>query len=345
MSLTTIRRPALALGLAAATIALAPLAASAAAPAHRLQLTVGPIAPLALTGPTTVTVKVANRGSRPAAKVRLAVRAAAGVTVTPASQSLHGTIRVHKARTVRVRLTPTGAAAVGPVTFTLTGRGAKHVTRTVKLVEGPAGRYFWTTTLVVGTTTMDAYYFVDGRWAYRGVPEGGLPSCTAQTAVGDGDGCVPYTYDPASGALVVGGKSGKLEADGIDLDGDAFGEAILAPAGTRYDTNAQYINGFGICPYCSFVSVGLVLTPDGQFARSSAVSGTTYESSFAVLPPDQHGSYTVDARGRIRFTYADGHVVTETVATMLGRADTPDPTYGLLLDDSAYFGPSSDVGS
>ena len=30
---------------------------------------------------------------------------------------------------------------------------------------------------------------------------------------------------------------------------------------------------------------------------------------------------------------------------MLDDSDNPDPNYGLLLGESAYFGPHSDVGS
>ena len=82
----------------------------------------------------------------------------------------------------------------------------------------------------------------------------------------------------------------------------------------------------------------------GEFARASGVSGFFGEGgSYGALPPEDHGTYSIEPRGRITFTYADGHVVTETIAVMLNDQDTPDANYGLLLGESAYFGPDSDV--
>jgi hypothetical protein len=48
---------------------------------------------------------------------------------------------------------------------------------------------------VLTATYMHAYYFVDEYWVYRGVPKEGLPSCSSQTANGEEDGCLPYTWD------------------------------------------------------------------------------------------------------------------------------------------------------
>ncbi len=63
------------------------------------------------------------------------------------------------------------------------------------------------------------------------------------------------------------------------------------------------------------------------------------------LAPEDHGTYSIDPRGRITFNYADGHVVVETIAVMLNSGDSPDANCGLLLGESAYFGPDSEVGS
>src|SRR5262249_31055042 len=82
----------------------------------------------------------------------------------------------------------------------------------------------------------------------------------------------------------------------------------------------------------------------GEFGRAAGVAGFFGESgSYGALPPEEHGTYAIDPRGRITFSYADGHVVTETIAFMLDANNNPDPDYGILLDDSAFFGPHSDV--
>ena len=47
--------------------------------------------------------------------------------------------------------------------------------------------------------------------------------------------------------------------------------------------------------------------------------------------------------GRILFTYADGHTLTETIGVMEADDDHPDPQYGILLDGSIYWGPTSGV--
>ncbi len=86
------------------------------------------------------------------------------------------------------------------------------------------------------------------------------------------------------------------------------------------------------------------MSSNGEFARASGVAGFFGEGgSYGALPPEDHGTYSIDPRGRITFNYADGHVVVETIAVMLNEANTPDANYGLLLGESAYFGPDSGV--
>jgi hypothetical protein len=126
---------------------------------------------------------------------------------------------------------------------------------------------------------------------------------------------------------------------------ESFSEAAPPDAGTKADASGSYINEFGICPLgCSFVTVDLQLSSSGEFARGSGVSGFFGEGgSYGALPPEDHGTYSIDRRGHIAFSYADGHYVTETIAFMLDGNDNPDPDYGILLGESAYFGPHSDI--
>jgi hypothetical protein len=307
-------------------------------------------------------VSVADRGHRAIVGVVLQANASKGVTVAPAKAKV-GRLKPGKAEVATFKVTATSAAKPKLV-FVATAPGepkAKDAVA-VKIAGGPngpkeeakkapdiVGRYFWTTYQVLTTTYMHAYYFVDEHWVYRGVPKEGLPACSSQTANGEEDGCLPYTWDETTGALNIGGTTGeyKIGSHGLKVGEESFSEALPPEAGTKFDASGSYINEFGICPSsCSFVTVDLQMSSSGEFARASGVSGFFGEGgSYGSLPPEDHGTYSIDQRGRITFTYADGHVVTETIAVMLNDGDSPDANYGLLLGESAYFGPDSDVGS
>jgi hypothetical protein len=184
------------------------------------------------------------------------------------------------------------------------------------------------------------YYFANDRFAYRGRPAGGLPDCPAATAGESGDGCVPYSYDPATGAVTVDGKTGSWStADGLKLDGVGYLEAITPAPGTRMDTEVHNLQGAGACGAgCVFSSSAYTFTADGQFALSTSVSG----ENFALLPPDQHGSYEIADHGRLLLHRADGSTATKTIGFILDDGQ-PNPRYWITLDGSIYWGPDSDV--
>jgi hypothetical protein len=307
-------------------------------------------------------VSVADRGRGALVGVVLQANASKGVTVKPAKVKV-GRLRAGKKEVASFKVTATSTAKPKLV-FVATAPGEPEAKDAVavKIVGGSngskeeakkapdiVGRYFWNTYQVLTTTYMHAYYFVDEHWVYRGVPKEGLPACTSQTANGEEDGCLPYTWDETTGALNIGGTTGeyKVGSHGAKIGEESFSEALPPEAGTKFDASGSYINEFGICPSsCSFVTVDLKMSSNGEFARASGVSGFFGEGgSYGALPPEDHGTYSIDPRGRISFNYADGHVVTETIAVMLNEADSPDANYGLLLGESAYFGPDSDVGS
>jgi hypothetical protein len=191
----------------------------------------------------------------------------------------------------------------------------------------------------------NTYYFANGQFAYRGRPSGGLPDCPAATAQGDDDGCIPYTYDPATGTVTVDGKSGSLTAPHVlRLSDGPYAEAETPAAGTTFDLYAHSLNGSGVCGVsCTYVASEILFKPDGAFARSTSVSSSTPEGDFTALPPDQHGTYAIQAGGKVLFTYAGGHTLTETIGIMNADDDHPDPQYGILLDGSIYWGPTSGV--
>jgi hypothetical protein len=308
--------------------------------------------------PAKVKVKVANHGKVPIAEVALLATHSKEVKVTPAKAKV-GTLKPHKSKAITFTVTVT-AAGKPKLSFIATAphqpkahdgialkTGLPPEKEEAKKAPDIVGRYFWNTYQVLTTTYMHAYYFVDEHWVYRGVPKEGLPACSSQTANGEDDGCLPYTWDESTGALNIAGTTGeyKVGSHGAKVGDESFSEAVLPEAGTKFDLSGSYINQFGICPLsCSFVTVDLQMSSSGEFARASGVSGFFGEGgSYGALPPEDHGTYSIDQHGRIVFYYADAHTVTETIAVMLDNSNNPDPNYGLLLGESAYFGPHSEV--
>jgi hypothetical protein len=312
--------------------------------------------------PAKLTVKVANHGKAPIAGVVLFAKASKGVKVAPAKAKV-GTVKPHKSKAETFTVT-VSAAGKPTLEFLATAphqpkaRDGVALKVAAPMKEEPkkeeakkapdvVGRYFWNTYQALTTTYMHAYYFVDEHWVYRGVPKEGLPACAGQTANGEEDGCLPYAWDEISGSLNIAGTGGeyKVGSHGLKVGDESFSEAIPPEPGSKFDASGSYINQFGLCPLsCSFVTVDLQMSSNGEFARASGISGFFGEGgAYGALPPEDHGTYAIDPRGRITFSYADGHVVTETIAVMLDGNDNPDPNYGLLLGESVYFGPHSDV--
>jgi len=342
-------------------LALLAFAASAgAAPHSALTVTVRKGDPLAVGKATRVKAVVAVKGRAAVTGIVLKARPSKGLKVKPATVKV-GKLAAGKKRAVGFKVTDAGAARP-KLTLILKAPGQPVVRAGVKLASAGGGkkeeakkmpdivgRYFWRTYQVLTTTYMTAYYFVDEHWAYRGVPKEGLPSCTSQTANGEEDGCLPYTWNEATGELNVAGTTGeyKVGSHGLKVGEDSYSEALPPEAGTKFDASGSYINQFGICPLsCSFVTVDLQMSSGGEFARASGVTGFFGEGgSYGALPPEDHGTYSIDQKGRIVFTYAEGKVETDTIAVMLDDNENADPDYGILLGESAYFGPHSEVGS
>jgi hypothetical protein len=357
-----VSRPRLALTLLLAAIAVLALAATAVAKprsgkAHKagsngdLVVQAPQASDLTVGKSVQLKVKVVDRGDAAIPAVVLLAKPSEGVTVKPAKVKV-GKLTPGKKKVEVFQVTAT-STETSRLTFVAKAAGEKATDQVaLKAVEETktsdiVGRYFWNSELILSTTYLHGYYFVDEHWVYRGIPDGGLPVCTAQTATGEEDGCLPYTWDEATGALNIAGTAGeyKVASHGLKVGADSFSEAVPAAAGTKVDASGDYINGFGICPIsCSFTTIELEMSSSGEFARAAGVAGFFGEGgSYGALPPEDHGTYTIDQRGRVTFNYADGHAVTETIAFMLDDANNPDPNYGILLGDRAFFGPHSGV--
>jgi hypothetical protein len=331
------------------------LAAGAAAKPHKSALVVkAPKGASLSVGQTTkLKVSVADHGHAAISKVVLEAKASKGVTVKPDKVKV-GKLTPGEKRVAAFKVTATSSAKRKLVFVAKApGQPKAHDAVALKLaaaapkVPAIVGRYFWNTSQVLTTTYLHGYYFVNETTAYRGIPTGGLPTTCTTPAVGEEDGCVPYSWNEATGALTIGGESGewKAQTHGLKLGSASFSEAAVPAAGSKFDASGSYINEFGLCPLsCSFTTVELKMSSADEFAKAAGVSGFFGEGgSYGALPPEDHGTYAINAPGTVTFTYADGHAVTETIAIMLNEADQPDPEYGLLLNDFDYFGPHSGV--
>jgi hypothetical protein len=331
-------------------------------PAAPLVVNAPKAANLPLGAPTKVQVKVANHGKKKIAGVVLLANHSKEVKVSPGTVKV-GTLKAHKTkiRTFTVTVTAAGKPKLAfvvkapgqtkssdGVALKVSGSGPPPKEEEAKKPPAIIGRYFWNSYQVLSTTYLHAYYFVDEHWVYRGVSKEGLPACSSQTTFNaDDDGCLPYTWDEATGALNIAGATGeyKIDSHALKVGEESFSETAIPDAGTKIDASGSYINQFGLCPTsCTFVTSDLQMSSNGEFARASGVSGFFGEGgSYGALPPEDHGTYAIDPRGRITFTYADGHVVVNTISFLLDKNNNPDPNYGIILGESVYFGPHSDV--
>jgi hypothetical protein len=195
------------------------------------------------------------------------------------------------------------------------------------------------------------YAFIDGEWAYHGIPAEGLPGCTSAT--GDGgkesaEGCVKYSYDPTTGTVKIGSATGKLNPGGeLEIDGETYSATSIPPAGTRLQVEQEYIGYSGFCGLitgCSTWHEHLILAGNGEFVLSreslTTLGGNGPGETFVAAgsyPADQHGTYAVEKGARIKLSFADGTSKTKTFAYFLNKEGKPDPTIAGLLLGTEYF--------
>jgi hypothetical protein len=271
-----------------------------------------------------------------------------------------------RSRTLTLHLKAKRAAKIG-LAATATGVAAARTALTLKLRtkqtgkqrkqpkppqpgKGLAGRYYTSVEITgIGPNLWTAVRFVDGRWAYRGIPEeGGIPACTQRTAGVDEDGdatpgCVPYTYDAKTRKLTIDGQSARLDADlnGFELGEDEFDWSPLIKAGTRFEAPMKSIIISGYWPYQSVTEKWFTFSKDGHFALTSQSFGSfgipggiAPYTQWAAIPPDQRGSYAFTSKGELRLTYADGKVDLRPVGIVrdskTGSAD--------IVEDGFLFG-------
>jgi hypothetical protein len=333
---------------------------------------------------TTLKLRVVNGGTAGARKTTLSVSGSRGVAVRvagaprkqPGLRALK-TLEAGKASTVVVRVR---AMRAGTVRFRasaagrLTARGSvalklkstapkpKPLPRRRGTAPRPAlrhplaDRYFWgTESDPMYAWRNHAVWFLDDRWAYYGFPPAGRPHCSAPTTATDEDGrptdegCRPFTYDAESGALTVGGLSGRLDRDGDIRLGelDFYWELSIPRTGARLDLELEHRGFSGMCGLimgCTTWHYLIALRADGRFMRSNTATTTMGDGTStpfvwgSSMPPDKTGTYEILAGGAIRFSYLDGRVATETIGIERSREGRDDPSgRGIVIGDTNYY--------
>lgn len=330
----------------------------------------------------TLKLRVVNGGTAGARKTTLTVSGSRGVAVRvagaprkrPGTRALK-TLRAGKASTVTVRVRATRAGTVrfrataagrvsarGSVALKLKGKSKPKPSPRRGVAPRPvvrhplADRYFWgTESDPMYAWRNHAVWFLDDRWAYYGFPPAGRPTCTAETTATDEDGrptdegCRPFTYDAKSGALTVGGLSGRLDRDDNIRLGelDFYWELSIPRAGTRIDVDLEHRGFSGMCGLimgCTTWHYLIALRADGSFMRSNSATTTMGDGTSTPfvwgsnMPPDKTGRYEILAGGAIRFSYLDGRVATETIGIERARDGRADPAgRGIVVGDTNYY--------
>jgi hypothetical protein len=228
---------------------------------------------------------------------------------------------------------------------------------------GLSGRIFWgfESYRFDRSSEIVFLHFVNRKFVRWGMPEGGLVNCRRVTAkVKDGDmqpGCLRYSYSPSSGRVRIGKVKGtfrggelklNMKADIWPTDGDVWYPGLTAKAGSRFKLkliNRGFYGACGITPYCTTWKENLTMTRDGRFGRqdSSLSTGGGIGTglpfvAISQLGPNQKGRYRVLSGGRIRFNYASGKKVTETLIVQTDKKGRPDPAReGVLLNDTWFY--------
>lgn len=334
---------------------VAPVAVPKAA---KLSATLGGV-PTTIKRNRTITLKLllADGGSKATAPITVAVASARGLTSTRKKLKV-AKLKAAQRRTLKlkVKLTPRARKST---TLRITARAGKlkatssvllRIGKAPKVAPGGAkkgplvGTYWWRTVNHADYAWDNrAFYFVDDRTVYSGLPENGLPaSCTTPPAKPDQeidqrDGCLPYTYDAKTGALTIGDKAGTYKPGSrLVLDGNTYSATVIPAAGARYSfADHEHFDFSGFCGFvtgCTVTKKFLTLTPDGQFVLSHSTTATMGDpglgpfTAVGSYPPDQHGTYEVIAGGKIHLAFADGTARDATFA-VLTKDDTlqPDP--------------------
>ena len=315
-------------------------------------------------------LKIANDGSKQSSPVTLSFGKARGLSGVSKAKKLSAFKPAQK-RTYKVKVKLTKSARVS-TTLKVTAKAGKlkassalvlRIGTAKKAVPRPqpevekspiAGTFWWRNVSHVDYAWDNrALYFVDGGAVYSGFPKGGLPAtCSTPVAepndeVDSREGCLPYTFDEKTGAVTIGDKAGTFANGQLTIDGHAYTPLVIPPAGTRLTINEQKHTSFqgycGLITGCTTSQEWLTLTPDGQFVLSRTTLSTIGDpglgpyTAAGSYPPDQHGTYDIQAGGKIVLSYADGTVRAETFAYDTKDGAASPTGEGVFIGEDNYY--------
>lgn len=330
-------------------------------PAARLVLSARPVSAPRPGAWKTAKVRVTNRGTRVARRVTIVLSTPAGADVRPgrivvkrlrAGASRTVSVRVRAASTTRIGVRAAGRGTTATGTLPVTVRRRTGPTPGPTPTTGLAGSYYTRVeTDPISGSWWRGYVFLDGSWAYRGVPKGGFPTCTSRTAGVDEDGdptdgCVPYTYDAGKRTLTIDGRPAQLSADRrrLSVDDTELLETPVPAPGTTFDVDIESLDGFGFGENITVTHRSLHMRRDGRFSLASDTGGTVgsggeVTGGFGNATGDQQGTYEVLSGARLQLRFDSGKVEIRTIGIQrdweTGRADPA--IEGLLLDDTWFY--------
>jgi hypothetical protein len=236
-----------------------------------------------------------------------------------------------------------------------TSSGGYTASKTVTIAVKPkpvtykslSDRYFWGYV----PTTLSSYrgwesrtvWFLNSKWAYVGVPKNGAkPKCTKTTST-----CKRYTYNSKTGVAKIGKQKFKVTSDGFEYrvkakEKKAIFEPLTQPKkGAKLATKLINQDWVGNCMLtCTASTERIELGKNGKFlwTRSSVGSWPGLGSNWAIIPPDQRGTYKVISKGRIEFRYSDGSKKRFRIGVMRDVRGKDSPKgEGLVIGDTNFY--------
>lgn len=99
------------------------------------------------------------------------------------------------------------------------------------------------------------------------------PPAKPQNEFDHQDGCLPYTFDPASGAVTIAGHPGTFKDGKLTIDGNGHSATQIPAGGATFNfQQLGHIDWEGLCGLiagCSVTHRSFSLLADGEFVLSS----------------------------------------------------------------------------
>lgn len=343
-------------------------------PRPRLRASAGPAGKVKRGASRVVRVRVTNTGKAAATKVTVKARVKGTASLKPRVRKL-GRIPAGKSRTARftVKVNRRGKGRI-KVSANVTGRQVKTQAATSFTVRVPkpppkpspkgglSGKIFWAFESNRWDRSPDlvGLHFTNGRFVRWGIPQRSLPGCRKVTAkVKKGEmqpGCLRYSYNRRNGKVRIGNVTGsyrngklrlKMKQEVWSTTGKTWFPGLPARPGSRFRTtliNRGYYGLCGISPFCRTWMEHLTLTRNGRFGRedSSLSTGGGIGTGLPFVAvgrysPKNRGRYTVLPGNRIRFKYASGKTVIESLIVQTNKRGRPDPVREGLIVGGTWF--------